>query len=102
SNWDALCKPKYVGRLGFKNLGLFNKPLLAKHVWRILTQPNCLLTKVLKARYFPNSDILSAKIGSYPSFTWRSICSARDFIENGVLWQIGNSYSVNIWNEPWL
>ncbi|KAA3461385.1 reverse transcriptase [Gossypium australe] len=99
---DALCKPKSAGGLGFKILFLFNKALLAKQVWRLLSQPNCLLAKVLKARYYPHSDILSAKIGSYPSFTWRSICSARDLIADGILWRIGNGASVNIWNDPWL
>ncbi|XP_012435546.1 uncharacterized protein LOC105762197 [Gossypium raimondii] len=61
SNWDALCKPKCLGGLGFKNLYLFNKALLVKQVWRILSQPQCLLAKVLKARYFPFSDVLTAK-----------------------------------------
>ncbi|KAG8488535.1 hypothetical protein CXB51_016304 [Gossypium anomalum] len=102
SNWDALCNLKSVGGLGFKNLVLFNKALLAKQAWRLLSQPNCLLAKVLKACYYPFSDILSAKIGSYPSFTWRSICSARDLIADGILWRIGDGASVNIWNDPWL
>ncbi|KAK5793749.1 hypothetical protein PVK06_034906 [Gossypium arboreum] len=35
-------------------------------------------------------DILLAKIGFYPSFTWRSICNARNLIADGVLWKIGN------------
>ncbi|KAA3489416.1 reverse transcriptase [Gossypium australe] len=88
--------------MGFKDLVLFNKALLAKQVWRILTQPKCLLAKMLKARYYPHSDILAANVGSYPSFTWRSICSARDLIENGLLWRIGNGCDINIWNDPWL
>ncbi|KAK5846144.1 hypothetical protein PVK06_002415 [Gossypium arboreum] len=102
SNWDALCKPKNVGGLGFKNLFLFNKALLAKKVWRLLSQSNFLLAKVLKARYYPHSDILSTKIGFYPSFTWKSICSAWDLIADGILRRIGNGASVNIWNDPWL
>ncbi|KAA3459024.1 reverse transcriptase [Gossypium australe] len=86
STWDVLCLPKVAGGLGFKDLFLFNKALLAKRVWRILTNLNCLL----------------AKIGSYPSFTWRSICNCRELIEEGMLWRIGNGERVNIWNDSWL
>ncbi|KAA3471347.1 reverse transcriptase [Gossypium australe] len=42
------------------------------------------------------------KVGSYPSFTWRSICSVRALIEEGMVWRIGNGECVNIWNDPWL
>ncbi|XP_016683863.1 uncharacterized protein [Gossypium hirsutum] len=73
-----------------------------KEVWRILSQPQCLLAKVLKARYFPFFDILTVKVGSYTSFTWRSICSARELIGEGILWRVGNGDRVNIWNDPWL
>lgn len=37
SSWDVLYKPKSFRELGFKNLFLFNKALLTKQVWRILT-----------------------------------------------------------------
>ncbi|KAH1122314.1 hypothetical protein J1N35_005474 [Gossypium stocksii] len=88
--------------MGFRDLSLFNKALLAKQVWRLLTQPDCLLSKVFKSRYYPFSDILSAKIGSYHSLTWRSFCCARDLFDDGLLWRIGNGANVNIWNDPWL
>lgn len=91
-----------MGGLGFKNLLLFNKALLAKQVWRLLSQPTSLLAKVLKARYYLNSDILTATVGSYPTFTWRSICSARDLIADGILWRVGNGSCINIWNDLWL
>ncbi|KAH1107935.1 hypothetical protein J1N35_011703 [Gossypium stocksii] len=60
------------------------------------------LCNVLKACYYPFSNILSAKVGSYPSFTWRSICSAKELIADGLLWRIGSGEAVNIWNDPWL
>ncbi|KAH1122939.1 hypothetical protein J1N35_006099 [Gossypium stocksii] len=43
-----------------------------------------------------------AKVGSYPSFTWRSICGARDMFNEGLLWRIGSGEKVNIWNDPWI
>ncbi|KAA3477129.1 reverse transcriptase [Gossypium australe] len=88
----------WIAGIRFVNQSLM--ALLAKQVWRILVQPKCLLARILKARYFPFSDILSAKIGSYPSFTWRSICSARDLIADEMLWRIGKGDCVNIWNDP--
>lgn len=33
---------------------------------------------------------------------WRSICSARELIADGLVWRIGNGNNVNIWNDPWL
>ncbi|KAL1143456.1 hypothetical protein V6Z11_A11G161800 [Gossypium hirsutum] len=102
SPWDFLCRPKCVGGMGFKNLFLFNKAFLDKQVRCIFSQPNCLLAKVLKARYFPSSDLLSAKIGSYPSFTWRSICNARELIAEELVWRVGSGARINIWNNSWL
>ncbi|KAA3490347.1 reverse transcriptase [Gossypium australe] len=102
SGWESLCKSNVDGGMGFKDLVLFNKALLAKQIWLVLTQSKCLLAKVLKVRYFPHSDILTANVGSYPSFTWRSICSARELVENGLLWRIGSGSDIDIWNDPYL
>ncbi|KAA3482892.1 reverse transcriptase [Gossypium australe] len=89
STWSELCIPKSKGRLGSRDLFLFNRALLAK-------QPGCLLAKVFKACYYPCSDILSARVNFFPSFTWRSICSARELIFYGLLWRIGSSEAMNI------
>ncbi|KAG8471906.1 hypothetical protein CXB51_036494 [Gossypium anomalum] len=102
SVWSDLCAPKTEGGMGFQDLFLFNKALLAKQVWHLLSSPDCLFAKVFKARYYPSSDIMSARIGFYPSFTWRSLCSARELISNGLLWRIGSGEAVNIWNDSWL
>ncbi|KAL1161426.1 hypothetical protein V6Z11_A07G132900 [Gossypium hirsutum] len=75
---------------------------MSKQIWRFLTQPDCLLSRVLKSRYHPFTNIMSAKVRCYPSFTWRSICSARDLFEDGLLWRVGCGENVNIWNDAWL
>ncbi|KAL0298304.1 UNVERIFIED_CONTAM: putative mitochondrial protein [Sesamum radiatum] len=77
--WDKLCSSKLDGGLGFLNLEAFNLALLAKQLWRLLTWPDCLVSKVLKAKYFPRNHLFDAKVGTRPSYTWRSIIAAREF-----------------------
>ncbi|KAL0455940.1 UNVERIFIED_CONTAM: hypothetical protein Slati_0933200 [Sesamum latifolium] len=73
--WSKLCRPAVEGRLGFRELREFNLALLSKQGWRIITRPESLLCKVMKARYFTTCSIGEAGVGSRPSLTWRGICA---------------------------
>ncbi|KAG8472055.1 hypothetical protein CXB51_036938 [Gossypium anomalum] len=56
----------------------------------------------MKAKYFSKGEFMSARIGPYPSYTWRSIWGARRLLEEGLGWRIGNGKNVDIWNDAWL
>jgi hypothetical protein len=66
-----MCMPKYKGGLGFRDIEIFNRALLAHQVWRILTAPKTLSTCIIKAVYFLVTDILSAVVGPRPSHWWK-------------------------------
>jgi hypothetical protein len=51
--WQKLTRSKSLGGLGFRDLHAFNMAMLARQRWRILTQPDTLCSKVLKANTFP-------------------------------------------------
>ena len=101
-SWKTMCKQKTCGVMGFRNLQTFNKAMLAKQLWRILQNPNSLVARVLKSRYFPNEDILNAKLGSSPSYFWKSIHSSLDVIRKGTRWRVGNGKLIHIWDDKWL
>ncbi|KAL4387745.1 hypothetical protein GQ457_09G029190 [Hibiscus cannabinus] len=50
---------------------------------------DCLLARVLKARYFPNTDFLHSELGSCPSYTWKSLWCSGGLIEEGLGWRVG-------------
>ncbi|XP_021771731.1 uncharacterized protein LOC110735860 [Chenopodium quinoa] len=104
-NWVALENlyiPKKQGGLGFQNMRSFNRALLAKQAWRILTKEDSLMEKVLKGKYFPNTSFMDAKIASNSSYTWSSIMSARDVLSKGIRKILGNGASIDIWKDPWV
>ena len=104
-NWlrqDTLCKPKSVGGMGFKKLHYFNLAMLGKQGWRLLSKPNSLVAKVLKAYYFPKISFANAGVGHNPSYALRSIMAAKNVVIQGSRVQIGNGQSVLIGKDPWL
>lgn len=94
--WKGLSKPKCIGGMGFRNLLVFNRALLAKQGWPIIHFPNSLLAQVLKSRYFKHYNVMEAGLGSNASFVWRSIMWSRDLIKKGLCWRVGNGKSLNI------
>ena len=100
--WGDLCQDKDQGGMGFKDLTMFNKAMLAKLAWRLLHDDNSLFYRVFKARFFPRETILEAKDSSSASYAWKSILKGRDVILKGALWRIGDGKRVRIWGDNWL
>ncbi|KAL9663550.1 hypothetical protein QQ045_018939 [Rhodiola kirilowii] len=58
-----LCKHKKEGGMSFKVFNLMNDALLVKQAWGILHCPELLISRVYKAKYFPNDKLLMAEAG---------------------------------------
>ncbi|XP_060959275.1 uncharacterized protein LOC133030519 [Cannabis sativa] len=101
-SWNKLCNHKNVGGLGFKDLRQYNIALLGKQSWRLLMHDSALVTKVFKARYFPNSSFLAAQLGNNPSYVWRSLFATKNLMLAGVRNGIASGLQTSILGDPWL
>lgn len=101
-SWDTLTNPKAEGGLGLRDIQLFNQVLLAKLAWRILTVPNCLLTKILLGKYCHNKSILEVSVPTVCSHGWRSILHGLELLKPHLGKAIGNGMSTKVWQDSWI
>ncbi|XP_058010282.1 uncharacterized protein LOC110649096 [Hevea brasiliensis] len=88
--------------MGFRSLSDFNLALLGKQAWRLIQRPNSLEAKLFATRYYPSGVFFDATLGNNPSFVWRSVFSAKDFIKDNCCWRVGNREDIRVWSNPWL
>ncbi|KAK6153170.1 hypothetical protein DH2020_012809 [Rehmannia glutinosa] len=78
--WKKIASDKALGGLGYRHLRAFNLALLVKQAWKIIMQPSSLLSRILRAKYFPSGNFFDAQLGSRPSWSWRSILESRPML----------------------
>lgn len=83
--------------MGFRDLPMFNKAMLGKQGWRLMTRPDSLCSHVLKGRYYHNGDFLAATRKRHSSQTWRAILAGRDTLRHGLIRRIGDGEGTRIW-----
>lgn len=67
-----------------------------------MSKPNSLVSRVFKARYYPNTNFLEARMGDNPSYIWRSIMEAQGLVTAGIRWRVGSGESIGVLRQPWL
>ncbi|KAL5557835.1 hypothetical protein UlMin_034046 [Ulmus minor] len=100
--WEKLCSHKADGGMGFRDLRMFNKAILAKQAWRIHSHPTSLAARVLQGFYFHRSSFLQVKANSSSSFIWRSILWGRELYKQGLRCKIGSGQNTYIYHDCWL
>lgn len=69
-SWEKICEPKCRGGLGFRDFRMFNQALLARQAWKLLTRPDSLCARVLKAKYYPNGSLEDTVFAGNASSMW--------------------------------
>jgi hypothetical protein len=100
--WPDLAIPKSCGGMGFKDFSLFNKAMLAKQGWRLISNPESLRARVLKGKYYNDGQFLTARNKRNSSHTWRAILYGREALKLGLVRRIGDGANTRIWEDQWI
>lgn len=86
--------------MGFKDLQMFNKAMLSKQAWRLIAFPESLCAKVLKGKYYHDTDFMSASRKRNASHAWRAILYGREAMKHGLIKRIADGSATRIWEDP--
>jgi len=94
--WEKFIKCKGHGGLGFCDFKLFNQALLARQAWRLIEFPESLCARLMKAKYFPNGNLLDTACPKQVSETWKAIMYGLDLLKKGTIWRVGSGTQIKI------
>jgi hypothetical protein len=66
-SWDKLSMHNNEGDTSFKNLPNFNLDMLEKQGWRLMTNPDSLVARLYKERYYPRCNFFKPALGHKPA-----------------------------------
>jgi hypothetical protein len=100
--WEKMLLPKIKGGMGFRDMRLFNKALLARQAWRLIQFLESLCARLLKAKYYPNGKLVDSVFSGDASPTWKAIEHGLELLKEGIIWRVGSGSKIQIWSDRWL
>ncbi|XP_021760560.1 uncharacterized protein LOC110725380 [Chenopodium quinoa] len=96
--------PRGMGGLGIRCISTLNKALLMKQVWRIVTHPQLLISKVYsaRARFLSPTPSQERRYSGRQSYGLRGLLHADALLSTGCNWKVGNGNSILAGSSNWV
>lgn len=97
--WDKLIRLKQGGGFGFRDFKLFNQALLTRQAWRLISSPETICARLLKARFYHRGQSNDTASIQNSSPVWQGINRGLDLLKHGIISRIGSGAKVRIWHD---
>lgn len=100
--WASICKPNFIGGLGIRLTTHFNKAILCKLWWHLISEHNIIWKAFIFAKYLKNSFWLSISARPINSRFWKGLLKQRNFVSSSFYFQINNGTKAKVWFDAWI
>ena len=78
-----------------------NQAMLAKQYWKLIQNPNSLLARTLKSKFYPNCSLQEITTKPHHPWFWRSILNAGNVLLKDGKWLIGRGQNISLTDQYW-
>ncbi|GJR54006.1 hypothetical protein Tco_1404527 [Tanacetum coccineum] len=100
--WKNICKLKTNGGLGLKDLEVWNKCMIIKHLWNIIVDKNTLCVKWVNIVKLKGRSIWAIKEDINDSWGWKNILRLRDEVRQFIVMKDIMEDNICQWLGEWI
>ncbi|KAJ9536646.1 hypothetical protein OSB04_un000195 [Centaurea solstitialis] len=100
--WVDVCKARENGGLGLRRMTTWNRALVSRNLWDILSKKNSLWTSWVRRYYLQSLDFWTCSKKPKWSWVFRKMMDLRESIKVFIRWRLGDGRSINAWEDFWL
>ncbi|GJV25697.1 putative RNA-directed DNA polymerase [Tanacetum coccineum] len=100
-NWSSVCKPKVEGGLGIKSLDSWNKALMSKHIWNIITQKESLWVRWINTYRLKGRSFWDVPDKDGACWAWKKLLRYRCVFRSHIYYKIGDGKNTSLWFDNW-
>ncbi|GJW16459.1 RNA-directed DNA polymerase, eukaryota, reverse transcriptase zinc-binding domain protein [Tanacetum coccineum] len=99
--WRKICRPKSQGGLGLKDLGVWNKAMIIKNLWHVVTDKNSLWVQWISTVKLKGKSVWAVNEEVNDSWGWKNILKLRDEVRRFIIVKIGNGEKASLMYDNW-
>ncbi|GKC69120.1 RNA-directed DNA polymerase, eukaryota, reverse transcriptase zinc-binding domain protein [Tanacetum coccineum] len=99
--WKNICRPKCQGGLGLKDLNIWNKAMLTKHLWQVAMEKKSLWVKWTSVEKLKGRSVWVINEEANDSWGWKNILKLRDEVRGHIVMKIGNGEKAKVVYDNW-
>ncbi|RVW57146.1 putative ribonuclease H protein [Vitis vinifera] len=102
-NWKVVCTQKEKRGLGIRRMGLLNKALLGKWIWRFAVEKDVLWKKVIGVKHgLEGCGWKSKEVrGPFGVGVWKEILKEMSWCWNNMKFKVGRGTKIMFWTDHW-
>ncbi|GJY63033.1 RNA-directed DNA polymerase, eukaryota, reverse transcriptase zinc-binding domain protein [Tanacetum coccineum] len=99
--WKNLCMPKSKSGICLKNLSVWNKAMISKHLWYVAADKDTLRVKWINTVKLKGRSIWEISEEVSDSWGWRNILKIRHKVRRHFFMKVGNGAKTPVWFDYW-